>query len=237
MRKIIIIIIIVFLNGCTIYNQEGELFEYKIIIFIDKTTSINETAVPHVNPSEFNLLVDQLNKYGGELVINEIKPNSQMNPKKYSFKRTTLPHKKHGQSFVDYASEMKEKYGNPQENLYINEETKVQFISDMQILCDYSRLYPATDINGAIEFAIKYLNEPIPASNQNELIKAAIFISDGQDTRNKKIGNYIELLEDINFIIIRKSLIPSVFSPLEPMEFTDLDTAIEYLIRLSNHGK
>lgn len=209
-------------------QNTSESLYLKIAVFIDKTASISETGISEIITSDFNELINLFEQNEGELLITMIKPNSKLKPQKYRFYQTKLPSKKFGQSLEEYAKDVYENIGDPKKNLENNKITKKELQENLISVCDYSNLYKATDVNGAIEYGLKYLNEPLYLRNKR-VVKAAFFVTDAQDTMQKQTGSLTDLKKDNLIFLIRKSSLDCVFSSLDPIEYTDFTNAISRL--------
>ena len=225
----LIFILISVLFGCSSSNsteQETKESKYlKVIVFVDKTASITETGIPQISPPDFNGLIDLFEQNEGELIVTEIKTNSKINPRKFYFHQTKIPPKEFGQSYEEYEEEIYETIGDPKKNKEKNNISKKELKEYLDKICDYSKLYESTDILGAIEYGLKYLNEPISSKNK-KILKAAFFITDGMDTMQKEVGNYSDSKKNNLIYLIRKSNVECVFNTFDPLEFTDYLNAI-----------
>jgi hypothetical protein len=231
------LIIVFFIISCNEGEQPkvmSDPSQVKVIIVIDKTISILNNSIPRVSKYELNDLLDYISMYGGEIALSNISESSKDDLVKIRNHAFIKPHRKKGQTAVQYSQELYEYEAKTKNKNFSNRLNS--FLNDEKVdkIYDYSNLRKSSDVVGAIEMAHLYLTEPDLSWN-DDICKYAIFVTDGEEN----IGKY-ELPEKFegNIILVNRTQKPGIFANLKYQQVTSFDSAIRLIIEKSeNNGK
>ena len=180
MKKHLIWIILFAFIGCTNKKQENSKTPIKVIVFADKTGSIDNNSIPKLSRVHLEPIIQYIKEYGGEIALSDITNISKQNL--VILRNIPRPILQQGET----AEEFNQRIGEWKKNS--KPFDKEDFFSNRTVgsILDYSNLATATNIADAVDLANLYLNTE-NIFFQTNLRRIALFITDGEDNMKKKI--------------------------------------------------
>lgn len=231
------VFVMAFLQGCGSLPEEPlkkpETSRYNICLILDGTDRLCEQAgVPIVTVSEMTSLADVLSEGVGTLYVGYVDDNCDNNNVvlfEWDQEKPSAPSEKKGYEMMSRYEEKETEYSDNKKTYDDRREAALNTFSqecatlkEMAYSDFVAKQKKGSDVNGAINQAIRLLQASLHGAEQSYII----LVSDGCDNVGKKLK---ELPPNMELLIVNTNVSRHQYDGIVPKEFATLGQASNYI--------